>query len=42
MDRRSFLIGAGTAVVAAQAALAQEATAPIVLTDKVTAAMRKL
>ncbi|MEQ1954599.1 hypothetical protein [Mesorhizobium sp. CN2-181] len=38
MDRRSFLIGAGTAVIATRAAFAQDATAMVVLTDKVTAA----
>ena len=37
MDRRSFLIGAGTAVVAAQTAFAQDAAVLVVLTDKVTA-----
>ncbi|MDQ6435799.1 right-handed parallel beta-helix repeat-containing protein [Mesorhizobium sp. LHD-90] len=42
MDRRSFLIGAGTAVVAVQAAFAQDATALTVLTDKVTAAEKSV
>lgn len=42
MDRRSFLIGAGTAVVAAQVAFAQDAAALVVLADKVTAAEKSV
>ena len=42
MDRRSFLIGAGTVVAAAHTAFAQDAATLIVLTDKVTAAEKSV